>query len=70
MEFNELYKIAKVSKGSGTELYKEYELNSVGTYRSNLTKGKKKIYYEYQQKLFGIKGKLPFFNRCEKGKRI
>ena len=44
----ELYKIAKVSKGSGTELYKEYELNSVGTYRANLTKGKKKIYYEYQ----------------------
>lgn len=44
----ELLKIAKVSKGNGTGLYKEYELSSVGTYRANLTKGKNKIYYEYQ----------------------
>ena len=53
----ELLKIAKVSKGNGTGLYKEYQLSSVGTYRANLTKGKNKIYYgedKFPEEIQGI----------------
>ncbi len=49
----ELLKISKVSKGSGTGLYNEYELTATGTYRSKLTTNKKQIYYEYQPKEAG-----------------
>lgn len=44
----ELLKIAKVSKGRGTGLYKEYELSSDGTYRADIKDNKTKVYYEYK----------------------
>ena len=48
-----LLKIARVSKGKGTELYKEYELSSDGTYRAEIKKKNQKVYYEYQPKKAG-----------------
>ncbi len=44
----ELLKIGKISKGSGTALYKEYEVTSTGTYRTTLKSKTQKVYYEYQ----------------------
>lgn len=49
----ELYKVAKISKGTGAGLYNEYQITSEGAYRAKLTTGKKKIYYEYQPKQAG-----------------
>ena len=49
----ELLKIARVSRGKGTELYKEYELSSEGTYRAEIKGKNKKVYYEYQPRKSG-----------------
>ena len=49
----EIVKIAKVSKGRGTALYKEYELSSDGVYRTDIATNKTKVYYEYQPKSAG-----------------
>ena len=49
----QLLKIAKVSKGKGTELYSEYELSSEGTYRAEIKNKGKKVFYEYKPKKSG-----------------
>lgn len=49
----ELIKISKVSKGKGTGLYSEYELNSDGTFRCSLKSSSTKVYYEYKPKSAG-----------------
>ncbi len=49
----ELVKVGKISKGSGTALYKEYEITTTGTYRTILTSKSHKVYYEYAPKKSG-----------------
>lgn len=44
----ELYKIARISKGQGTALYKEYQMSSTGVYRTTINKALQKVYYEFQ----------------------
>lgn len=43
----ELYKIARISKGQGTGLYKEYQMSSTGVYRATIKKALQKVYYEF-----------------------
>lgn len=43
----ELYKIARISKGQGTGLYKAYEMSSTGVYRTTISKAQQKVYYEF-----------------------
>ena len=49
----EILKIAKVSKGRGTALYKEFEISSDGVYRTEIKSNNNKVYYEYQPKAAG-----------------
>ena len=50
----ELLKISKVSKGTGTALYKEYQMSTTGTYRTTLKNAKNKVYYEYMPNKSGV----------------
>lgn len=50
----ELLKISKISKGSGTALYKEYQMSSTGTYRATIKNAKNKVYYEYAPNKSGV----------------
>lgn len=49
----ELLKVGKISKGKGTALYKEYEIISTGTYRSEIKQNGKQVFYEFQPKQSG-----------------
>ena len=44
----ELYKLSRISKGSGTKLYDEYQMSSTGVYRTTISKSQQKVYYEYK----------------------
>lgn len=44
----ELYRLARISKGQGTELYKEYQMASTGVYRTTIKKALQKVYYEFR----------------------
>ena len=49
----EIFKISKVSKGRGTALYKEFEINNDGIYRTEIVNKTTKVFYEYQPKKAG-----------------
>lgn len=49
----ELLRVGKISKGKGTALYKEYEIISAGTYRSEIKQKNKQVFYEFQPKTSG-----------------
>lgn len=43
----ELYRIARVAKGQGTALQKEYEMSTTGVYRSEIKKALQRVYYAF-----------------------
>lgn len=43
----ELFKLARISKGQGTALYKEYQMSTTGVYRATIKKALQKVYYEF-----------------------
>lgn len=43
----ELYKIARISRGQGTALQKEYEMSSTGVYRAEIKKAMQRVYYAF-----------------------
>lgn len=49
----ELLKISKISKGSGTDIWKSYEMSTTGTYRAKIAKGKT-VFYEYRPEKSGV----------------
>ncbi|MBQ6817765.1 MAG: hypothetical protein IJO27_04965 [Bacilli bacterium] len=49
----ELYKAIKTSKGNGTKLYYEYEVNSEGYYRTQINSKDHKVFYEFAPKKAG-----------------
>ncbi len=44
----ELTKLSRISKGSGTALYKEFQMSSTGVYRCEISKSQQKVYYEFK----------------------
>ena len=46
----ELTKLSKISKGSGTELYKEFRMTTTGVYKATIKSNSQKVFYEYEPK--------------------
>lgn len=43
----ELYKVGKISKGSGTDEYKAYKITTTGYYRATIKTQTQRVFYEY-----------------------